>query len=311
MSTATPTEALHAQLGLVAGRRPRGLIEVRYRLTGGRTGMGQAWLPCRDPEPYLGTVLGLGAQTDTYVGAAPRTERNGAKQSVRRSWCLWVDCDDEAAASRLREFRPAPSLLLRSGRDGGLHGWWALREPLSAPYQLERALRRLAHHLSADSACCDSGRIMRAAGTFNFKRDTPVAVEVERLECDAFTTLQVVGQLPDPPRPARPAPMIRPAAIARGDDPLLSIAPTVYVEALTGREVGRDGKLVCSFHEDRTPSLHVYDTPERGWTCFGCSRGGSIIDFGAALYGIEPRGAGYHELRRRLATDLLGARAAA
>ncbi len=88
-------------------------------------------------------------------------------------------------------------------------------------------------------------------------------------------------------------------------DELLAIAPVVYVEALTSERVGRDGKIACPFHEDRTPSLHVYDDPERGWTCFGCGRGGTIIDFGAALWGVEPRGAAYYELRQRLARELL------
>jgi hypothetical protein len=43
-------------------------------------------------------------------------------------------------------------------------------------------------------------------------------------------------------------------------------------------------------HEDRTPSLHVYGDPERGWFCFGCGRGGSIYDFAALLFGRGTRG---------------------
>lgn len=70
-------------------------------------------------------------------------------------------------------------------------------------------------------------------------------------------------------------------------------------------EIGRDGKVACPFHEDRTPSLHVYDEAEHGWHCYGCGRGGTIIDFGAALYGLEPRGQGFHEIRRRLDADLM------
>jgi len=62
------------------------------------------------------------------------------------------------------------------------------------------------------------------------------------------------------------------------------------------------GKIVCPFHEDTDPSLHVYD--ETGWSCFGCGRGGTIIDLGAAMWNIEPRGKGYHEIRRRLQVTL-------
>ena len=57
------------------------------------------------------------------------------------------------------------------------------------------------------------------------------------------------------------------------------------------------------------PSLHAYEDPARGWFCFGCQRGGTIIDLGAALYRLEARGAGYREIRRRLAADLLKAAA--
>ncbi len=114
-----------------------------------------------------------------------------------------------------------------------------------------------------------------------------------------------MGELADPvaERSAR-APVPAPTA---GDNPLATIPPPLYVELLTGGEVGRDGKVACLFHDDRTPSLEVYAEPAGGWYCFGCDRGGTIIDFGAALYGIEPRGPGYWEIRRRLEAELLPA----
>ena len=44
--------------------------------------------------------------------------------------------------------------------------------------------------------------------------------------------------------------------------------------------------------------------------CFAGCGGGSIIDLGALLYGIEPRGRGFTDIRKRLAKDLLAASAA-
>jgi len=87
------------------------------------------------------------------------------------------------------------------------------------------------------------------------------------------------------------------------DDPLKQIPPVVYVEALTGEVVPASGFINCPLpdHEDRTPSFQVL---ESHWRCFGCGRGGGIIDLGAALCGLEPRGRGYHEIRCRLADDL-------
>jgi DNA primase len=72
------------------------------------------------------------------------------------------------------------------------------------------------------------------------------------------------------------------------------------VLALTGERVGRARKVHCPLHPDRTPSLHVYEDPARGWFCFGCRRGGSVYDLAGALWGIEPRGAGMRALRTGL-----------
>ncbi|MDP9187627.1 MAG: hypothetical protein M3O25_00070, partial [Actinomycetota bacterium] len=55
---------------------------------------------------------------------------------------------------------------------------------------------------------------------------------------------------------------------ARTGDPLPAIEPAVYVHRLTGRAAGRDGKVACPFHPERTPSLHAYPDPARGWACF-------------------------------------------
>jgi hypothetical protein len=54
-------------------------------------------------------------------------------------------------------------------------------------------------------------------------------------------------------------------------------------------------------HPDEDPSTKCYGTR---WKCFSCDAEGSIIDAGAAVYGLEPTGRGYHEIRRRLLADL-------
>lgn len=37
-------------------------------------------------------------------------------------------------------------------------------------------------------------------------------------------------------------------------------------------------KMVCPFHKDSAPSLTIYENTN-SWYCFGCNKGGSIIDF--------------------------------
>jgi DNA primase len=56
----------------------------------------------------------------------------------------------------------------------------------------------------------------------------------------------------------------------------------------------------CPFHLDERPSLHVYATADRGWTCFSCRRGGSVYDLAAALWGLKTRGRDFVEVRERL-----------
>jgi hypothetical protein len=92
-------------------------------------------------------------------------------------------------------------------------------------------------------------------------------------------------------------------ALSSGDDPLKAVPPTVYFEALAGIVVPANGWVSCPVpgHEDRHPSCQVSSTK---WRCWSCGAGGSIIDLAAAIYGIEPTGRGYHEIRRRLLADL-------
>lgn len=103
----------------------------------------------------------------------------------------------------------------------------------------------------------------------------------------------------------RPAPA-RTAAAADHLDPLRRVPADVYVPLLTRRNIERGGYVSCPLHEgDNDPSLKVYGG-DSGWFCFGCRRGGTIIDLAAALWGLDTRGEDYKTVRRRLIDLLLG-----
>lgn len=54
-----------------------------------------------------------------------------------------------------------------------------------------------------------------------------------------------------------------------------------------GLHPDRSGFLQCPFHQgDRHGSLKIYPGG-KGWHCFGCQRGGSVIDFAMQLFGIS------------------------
>ena len=56
--------------------------------------------------------------------------------------------------------------------------------------------------------------------------------------------------------------------------------PVSSVVRLYGYEPDSRGFMSCPFHHDPTPSLKIYDAGSRkGWYCFGCHAGGSVIDF--------------------------------
>ena len=53
-----------------------------------------------------------------------------------------------------------------------------------------------------------------------------------------------------------------------------------------GVKVNRHGFCVCPLHGDRDASLKVYGG-ERGWTCYGCHKGGDVINLAKELYGVK------------------------
>jgi hypothetical protein len=307
MSRGEPMRDLVAYLTVIAGPEPAGrYLELRYR---GERGMSQRFTDAARPTEAAAAIAALSRARDVYVGCAPRRRRAGGRDAITEAWTLWVDCDTQESIDQLAGFSPQPAIVIRSGR--GLHAYWPLAGPL-AREPLERANRRLAYRLDAcQSAVTNIAAILRPPRTTNFKYDPPAPVVLTRFTGERFIAREVAGGLADPPgrtRPPRPG-QSRP----RSDDPLLAIEPAVYVEALTGRRVGRDGKVACPFHPDENPSLHAYPDPGRGWACYSarCWRGdrpngGDIYSLAAQLWGLSTD-TDFPELKRRLRELLLAA----
>lgn len=56
-----------------------------------------------------------------------------------------------------------------------------------------------------------------------------------------------------------------------------------------GLKMERGGYITCPFHDERTPSLKIYDQPGKGFCCFGCGAAGSVIDFVMRLFHLPFR----------------------
>ena len=278
------------------GSTPRGaLVEVRFRL---RSGMGRRFEGVARLDALVDSILTLSRHTEVFVGVLPRWRRSGTRADVvARGRVVWADCDCAEAVAALRAFRPSPAMVVASSEENR-HAYWLLTAPVSVDV-IEQTNRRMALALGADVRCGDRTRILRPVGSVNRKRREAVAVRLLDLAPEARVSLAELDRvLPcAPPRAITP---LRGREAMGTVDALDAIPPPVYFERLTGLRVGPSGKLHCLFHDDRSPSLHVYREPGRGWYCFGCGRGGSIYDLAALLSGRETRGREFTELRRDL-----------
>src|SRR4051812_3572845 len=180
-TTITPHETAARFLAALAGPAdPNELLELGCRLEDGQR-MGQLF---ERPERLRGLAtraLALGRRTDVYVGCAPRTRRHGGRDAVERAFVLWADCDGEDAVVALRDFEPAPAIVIASGSASNCHAYWPLSDPLARD-EVERANRRLAHALGADAASADAARILRVPGTLSHKHAPPTPVDALRLD---------------------------------------------------------------------------------------------------------------------------------
>ena len=73
-----------------------------------------------------------------------------------------------------------------------------------------------------------------------------------------------------------------------------TVAPRMAAEHF-GLSVSRNGMVCCPFHDDRHPSMKLY---EDHYHCFGCQANGDVIAFSSKLFGITPL-----EAAQKLAAD--------
>jgi hypothetical protein len=92
------------------------------------------------------------------------------------------------------------------------------------------------------------------------------------------------------------------------DDPLKRIPAAVYLPAIACVVVSSSGRCRCPMpdHPDEHPSAKAYGTR---WVCFSCGARGDVIKLASEVYGLEPRGRDFIELRRLIAAALGGTRA--
>lgn len=292
---------LLALAGELPGER---FLDVRWRRPGSR--MHRRFLPALQTSRAAALIASLAPRCDVYLGAALRdSDRHGGRSSIATSQMVWLESDHALTAERLRAFACQPSILIASGTPGHVQAYWKLDRPHPAD-AVEAVNRRLAYALAGDSGCADIARILRPPGTLNHKHQPARPVTLLALRSEHRVSPRELGALlpndPDPPSFRATSRVRRRAGRTELDRALLAIPAPEYVSVLAELTPNREGKVPCPFHEDSNPSLQLY--PDGGFYCFGsgCRRGGTIYDFAGHLWGIDPRGEGFLELRERLAS---------
>jgi CHC2 zinc finger len=258
-----------------------------------------------------------GPREEVFVGVSERSEPRGAKDAVIQARWLWIDVDRPDRLEVLWEFlaeRPC-HLLVESAGSGGVHAYWQLAEALPAREgkrePIEQANLRIIHALGedvADANCKERSRVLRLAGTVNFKTGRYARIMEANLALPPYDPARLVGDLADPPELAATEVAIR-RREGRGEDPYKQIPAPAYFPLLAGITVPPRGGLVrCPAHDDEHPSCSVSPT-EPVWKCHACGAGGTIYDLASAVLGgptgTELRGEAFKRARAYI-VDVLG-----
>jgi CHC2-type zinc finger protein len=283
---------------LTGGARPGQQLELRWMPS--EQPMRRRFVSARSLARARQMILARRELADVYVGVALRDRRSGHKRAITGSRLVFVECD-RIPDPDLLDVLP-PTIEIASGTRGHRHLYWSLDAPAPTD-RVERANRALALALGGDIRCVDLGRILRPPETLNHKHDPPRPVHLLALRNERrYSLAELLNTVPVAEEPAGSVAHVPPstrAPLTALDRRLRAIPAGQYVLVLTGRRPNRQGKVLCPFHEERHASLHLY--PDGSFYCYGCRRGGSIIDFAAALWGRSARGVEFLELREQLA----------
>jgi hypothetical protein len=235
------------------------------------------------------------AGRECWCSPLARTAPVPGGASVAGGRLLWADADTPDAVARARELCaavPARLIVDSAGAAGPaerrLH-LYLLADRWLDPDELEAANAALAARLGSDRVG-DRGRLMRLPGTRNLKSGTP-GRWCRVLACDLHTpgidVRTVVGELAVRARSAPRADRGAGLQVTGLD----ALAPRDWFAALEpDRPVSRYGYARCPLHDEQIPSLKLYDRPQDGWYCWGCGRGGDLIEYAAwRLHGRPAR----------------------
>lgn len=318
---------LHSYLRMLAGPKPGRVdryFDVRWRDDHARHGFGRQFVPANDLTRVARLVNQLAGWTDVYLPIMLRDRvfrrdavtghryQVGDATAVSRSHLLWVDVDHEDAQARLDAFPHRPTVTVASGSPGRRHAYWLLSSEISKE-EVRVANRKLAGHFDGDLAAASVTGMLRPTGTYNYKHAPRIPVQlVELAGSRTYVAEELVDGLVDPRPPIVVAPpsdttlrFLRDnPTVENAHDALKTLDARIWMPALTGVDLVRDGRMCCPFHDDLRPSLRAY--PDGRFYCYGCMAKGTIFDFASRFQNRSDKGHEFIYLRAELALQFLG-----
>lgn len=179
-----PQTQMKGWLGVIC--RPDSVYEVRQIRPGS---VKREWYSGSElmTDAVLNALIGRNeAGYNIYLGVLPRAARGlSGDANTMPGGVAWVDADDtkpeQAVLIAGSKGLPKSTMVVDSGH--GAHLYWQFRDQV-APGDLSELVKDLARTLGSDPAVKNPERVMRVAGTINFKGDRPVpCVLVEANDC--------------------------------------------------------------------------------------------------------------------------------
>ena len=121
-------------------------------------------------------ILSVERKHNIYFCVNLLSKRERKKENCLPTDMLWSDLDS-VNPDAIQDY--PPPIILRSS-PGRWQALWRMTTKLS-PFQAEDYSRRLAYHLGADKSGWDLGQLLRVPLTINWKYNTPVQVELQRM----------------------------------------------------------------------------------------------------------------------------------